>query len=127
MQLVIDDENEPPLFNMTNIAYMKRKIDENEDVQKADLNKNTIAARVRRYFEENQIDKYIDVINGIVSFMFSLTFMIGTYYNERDPNTDLRPPEWLKVVEIVSIFILTIDFLLGFFIAENRLIYVFST
>jgi len=106
---------------------MKRKIDENEDVQKADLNKNTIAARVRRYFEENQIDKYIDVINGIVSFMFSLTFMIGTYYNERDPNTDLRPPEWLKVVEIVSIFILTIDFLLGFFIAENRLIYVFST
>ena len=82
---------------------------------------------MRRYFEENQIDKYIDVINGIVSFMFSLTFMVGTYYNERDPNTDLRPPEWLKIVEIISIFVLTIDFLLGFFIAENRLLYVFST
>ena len=50
MSLVVQDA---PLFKMKDFAYIKRKIDDADDLQKTDQNKNTIAARIRRYFEDN--------------------------------------------------------------------------
>jgi len=113
---------------MRDIAYMKRKIDEDEDMQKADVNKNTIASQVRRYFEANNIDNWIEITNGIFSFAFAVTFIIETYFNDRNPRTPhAEAPEWLNIVEIVCILILGLDYITKLFVADNRLLYFFST
>lgn len=47
--------------------------------------RNTLAAHVRRYFAQNNITIFIEIANGVFSFLLALTFMIGTYYDDRNP------------------------------------------
>ena len=58
--------------------------------------------------------------------MLALTFMIGTYYDDMNPLDPQEQPEWLRLGEIILIFILSADWLINFFISENRIIYIFS-
>lgn len=83
MSLVINEES--PLFKMNDFIYMKNKIEEDDDVQKGDAQRNTVAAHVRRYFIQNNINILIEVSNALFSFMLALTFMIGTYYDDMNP------------------------------------------
>lgn len=83
MSLVVNEES--PLFKMNDIIYMKNKIEEDDDVQKGDQMRNTLAAHVRRYFDQNRVNVFIEIANGIFSFMLALTFMIGTYYDDMNP------------------------------------------
>jgi len=66
------------------------------------------------------------VSNAVFSFMLALTFMIGTYYDDMNPLDPQEQPEWLRLGEIGLIFILSADWLINFFISENRIIYIFS-
>ena len=43
--MVINEES--PLFKMNDFIYMKNKIEEDDDVQKGDALRNTLAAHVR--------------------------------------------------------------------------------
>jgi hypothetical protein len=43
-----------------------------------------------------------------------------------NPNSDVTVPEWLKLAEIILITLLAADWLVNFFISENRIIYIFS-
>ena len=44
MALVIDEE--PPLFKMADLTYTNRKIEEEEDFQKKEVSKYSIAMRI---------------------------------------------------------------------------------
>ena len=123
MSLVIHEDS--PLFKNNDFIYMKNKIEEDDDVEK-DKMRNTMASYVRRYFMVNGINFFIEIANGIFSFALALTFMVGTYYDEMNPKLDRTVPEWLKLAEIILIIILAADWLINFFISENRIIYIFS-
>lgn len=58
--------------------------------------------------------------------MLTLTFIIGTYYDDMNPRDPQQQPEWLRLGEIILIFILASDWLINFYISENRIIYIFS-
>lgn len=74
MSLVISDEQ--PLFKMADFAYTKRKIEEEEDIQKAEQSKTSIASRVQKYMAANRIDDYLEVFNALVSFLMYTIFAI---------------------------------------------------
>lgn len=124
MSLVINEES--PLFKNNDFIYMKNKIEEDDDVQKGDQMRNTLASHVRRYFHQNNIILLIEIANGVFSFLLALTFMIGTYYDEMNPRDEMVQPRWLRLGEIILILILAADYLVNFFISENRIIYIFS-
>ena len=128
-KLVLGHDDESPLFKMNEDVYAKRKIDEEEDIQKADLQKNTIATRLRQYMiMYNYIDA-LEVFNAVNSFLLFFIFILQTYQKPRlDPdeivNYDL---DWLIVpLEIIILIIIIMDYLLFFYINDNRVLYIFD-
>lgn len=79
-------------------------------------------------------DDVVEIINAVVSFMLFVTFFIYTYYDDANPQVNIeghawhgaKPPEWLTVVETVLIFFIIADYMLGFFLTEQRVSYIFS-
>lgn len=45
---ILKDE-EPPLFKSSDFAFIKRKIEEDEDIKKSEILKTSIAMRLTRY------------------------------------------------------------------------------
>lgn len=129
LTLVMNDE--PPLYKMSEEANIQRKIEEEEDVQKEQQSKNSLSQRLRKYLQKHEIDDGIEIFNVFTSGLILVTFAIGTYYDDLNPNFKniegaKRIPNWIKIVEIVLLMIYIADFLLFFFIAENRIVYFFK-
>ena len=60
----------------------------------------------------------------MVSFMMVLVFWIGTYYEDHlDKNL---APLWLGYAEIILMILIVADYLIFFFISDNRVFYIFS-
>lgn len=76
MSLVLGLDDESPLFKMNEDIYSKRKIDEEDDIQKAETQKNTIATRLRLHMMVNHYDDMLEVFNGVNSFLLFFTFML---------------------------------------------------
>ena len=76
MSLILGLDDEPPLFKMNEDIYSKRKIDEEDDIQKAETQKNTIATRLRLHMMVNHYDDMLEVFNGVNSFLLFFTFML---------------------------------------------------
>lgn len=59
-----------------------------------------------------------------VSFLMTLIFWIGTYYEDHlDKNL---APVWIGYVEIILMILIVADYLLFFFISDNKVFYIFS-
>ena len=79
-------------------------------------------------------DDVVEIVNAVVSFLLFTTFFIFTYYDDANPQTRVeghawhgrKIPEWLTVVETVLIFFVIADYMLGFFLTEQRVSYIFS-
>ena len=59
-----------------------------------------------------------------VSFLMTLIFWIGTYYEDHlDKNL---APVWIGYVEIILMILIVADYLLFFFISDNKVFYIFE-
>ena len=113
---IIKDE-EPPLFKTADANFTKLKIEEDEDLKKSEVIKTSIALRLTKYLVKNRIEDVIEFINAGLSFLIALFFALDTYPG--------GPYLIQSIAEIVIAVYLTADFLLFFYISENRLLYMF--
>jgi len=77
-----------------------------------------ISARLAKYIAKTRSDDYIEGLNATLSFILTLFFALDTYYD--------GTPIVIEYAEYVILILHTLDYLLFFFIAENRLFYMFS-
>jgi hypothetical protein len=77
-----------------------------------------IAARLAKYLSKTRSDDLIEGQNAFLSFILTLFFALDTYYD--------GTPVVIEYAEYVILILHTMDYLLFFFIAENRLFFVFS-
>jgi len=126
MSLVIDDDQ--PLFKMADLAYSKRKIEESEDISKNQQSQTSIASRVLKQMSQTHIDDYLEIFNGIISFMFYVVYAIGTFCDKANPlMDDCQEPSWMEFVEMSLMACIIADYLIFFFVSDNRIIYIFNT
>jgi len=124
IKLVLHEE--PPVFKTTEFAYTKRKMEEDEDVQKQELSKNSLPARLQQFLSENQYDDYIEILNVVTSSLMWLCFAVGTYFDPTNPLYEYETPVVIKYTEIILMMFIIVDYLLFWFISENRIFYIFS-
>jgi len=74
--------------------------------------------RLAKYLAKTRSDDIIEIINAFLSFILTFFFALDTYYD--------GTPEVIVFSEYAILMLLTLDYLLFFFISDNRLIYVFS-
>jgi len=122
--LVLADES--PVFKTTEFAYTKRKMEEDEDVQKQELSKNSLPARVQQYLSERKYDDYIEVLNVVTSSLMWVCFAVGTYFDTTNPLHEYETPDIIHYTEITLIIFISLDYILLWFISENRIFYIFS-
>jgi hypothetical protein len=113
---ILRDE-EPPLFKTSDFTFTKRKIEEDEDIKKSDIVKTSISMRLTKYLVTTRTEDAIEIINAIASLTLTLFFAVDTYKGA---------PTALAYVEFIIVVYLALDFLLFFYISENRLLYLFS-
>ena len=123
MALVIDEE--PPLFKMADLTYTNRKIEEEEDFQKKEMSKTSIAMRIQKYLGPNFFD-FLEIFNAVISFVLASFFAVNTYFNKDPRSIDEAIPEWTELAELVVMILLVIDYLIFFFISENKIVYLFN-
>lgn len=113
---ILKDE-EPPLFKTSDYTFTKRKIEEDENIKKSEIVKTSISMRITKYLATSRIEDVIEILNAICSFLLTLFFAVDTYNYET--------PIALQYLELIIIIYLFLDFLLFFYISENRLLYLF--
>lgn len=75
--------------------------------------------RLAKYLVVTRTEDFIEMANAFLSFLLALFFAIDTYFEDGTPVV-------LQYVELVIITCLAADYLLFFYISENRLLYIFS-
>lgn len=124
MSLILNDES--PLFRMADFTYTKRKIDEEEDVQKNEQSKNSWQHQfIKIYFTPNRLD-YLEICNGIMSFLMFVCYAIDSYYDDAHPSRELKTPQWIKYCELGLLVIMVADWLVFLFLADNKIFYLFQ-
>jgi hypothetical protein len=78
----------------------------------------SIPTRLAKYLSKTRTDDIIEVVNAIMSFLLTLFFAVDTYYK--------GTPKVIEVAEYAILILHTLDYLLFFFISDNRLFYFFS-
>ena len=78
----------------------------------------TLNSRLARYLAKTRTDDIIEAFNAFLSFCLSLFFALDTYYD--------GTPVVIQYAEYVILILHTLDYLLFFFISENRILYFFS-
>jgi hypothetical protein len=74
--------------------------------------------RLTKYLATSRTEDVIEMTNAFMSFILAFFFMLDTYYSTSPPA--------IQYMELVIIAYMTCDFLLFFYISENRLLYLFS-
>lgn len=77
-----------------------------------------LPARLAKYIAKTRSDDVIEIINAFLSFILTLFFALDTYYD--------GTPTVIEYAEYVVLILHTVDFLLFFFISDNRLFFIFS-
>lgn len=124
MSLVIEEE--PPLFKMADFSYTKRKIEEEEEVQKNEQYKSSLASKLQKIISNSKLDDYLEFLNAVISFLMACIFAVESNFHLNDPRLELRSLVWLEYIEIGLMLLIIADFLLFFFIHENRIVFIFS-
>ena len=78
----------------------------------------SLSQKLGRYLTKTRTDDLIEAFNAFLSLCLSLFFALDTYYD--------GTPVVIIYAEYVILILHTLDYLLFFFISENRLLYVFS-
>lgn len=78
----------------------------------------SLSQKLGRYLTKTRTDDIIEGFNAVLSLFLSLFFALDTYYD--------GTPVVIKYAEYVILILHTLDYLLFFFISENRLLYFFS-
>lgn len=107
------------MFKTANPAYVAYKIDEAEE-GKVEDKQTSLANKIRSYLIVTRLDDKQELVNAILSLVFSLIFAIETYFPKGEP-----------VPGLVYVFLpilswLTLDWLLNLYISRNRLQYIFG-
>lgn len=135
MTLVMKDE-ESTLFKGLDPIYIQRKIQEAEEaqqLQQSELSKLAfnsqgqivagkqlpLSTRLAKYITKTRTDDIIEAVNALLSFLLTFFFAMDTYYTGGSPLI-------ITYCEYVIMIMATLDFLLFFFIDDNRLFYIFS-
>ena len=126
MNLVLYDES--PVFKTTEFTYTKRKMEEDEDVQKQELSKNSLPARLQNYLSDRRYDDYLEILNAVVSGLMWVCFAVGTYFDPTDPipGHEYETPIFIKYTEMIIMIFIGCDYLIFWFLSENRIFYIFS-
>ena len=74
--------------------------------------------RLAKYLVTTRTEDIIEIFNGLISFIFALFFGVDSYFDST--------PVTLDYVELVILICMLMDFLLFFYISENRLLYLFG-
>jgi len=114
--MFILQEEEPPLFKTSDQNFIKRKIEEDEDIKKSEVIKTSIALRLTKYLVTTRTEDGIEFINAILSFILTIFFALDTYPNGTSGV--------IQYIELVIVIYLSADYLLFFYISENRLFYI---
>ena len=77
-----------------------------------------INLRLAKYIAKTRSDDFIEGLNAILSLLLTVFYALDSYY----PGT----PKVIVYSEDVILLMMTLDYLLFFFISENRLFYFFS-
>ena len=132
MVTVLKDED-LALFKTNDIGFILQKIQESEDALVADTVTSTtrdasgkivqvkqipISSRLAKYLTRSRNDDVLEVINAFNSFFMTIFFAVDTYF-------DGTPPI-IIIIEYGILIFQTLDWLLFFFISDNRLFYAFS-
>lgn len=67
---------------------------------------------------DNGWDDIIEIMNAVVSTLMFVTFFIYTYFDELNPTSDVKIPEWLTLVEIILIFYIVLDWTFQLFLSD---------
>jgi len=74
--------------------------------------------RLAKYLAKTRSDDIIEAINASLSVLFTIFYALDSYY----PGT----PTIIVYSDYVILVLMTLDYLLFFFISENRLFYIFN-
>ena len=66
---------------MNDFLYTQRKIEEAEDIQKTETSKTSLAFKIRKTIHETKLEIIIEVLNALVSFLFSILFFVSLYWD----------------------------------------------
>ena len=125
MSLLIEEE--PPLFKMADFSYTKRKIEEEEEVQKNEQYKSSLASKLQKFISNSKLDDYLEFLNAVISLLMACIFAVESNFHLNDPREEQgRRLIWLEYIEIGLMLLIIADFLLFFFIHENRIVFIFS-
>jgi hypothetical protein len=78
----------------------------------------SLSTKLAKYLSKTRTDDIIEGLNAILSFLLTLFFALDTYYD--------GTPRVIEFAEYVILIMHTLDYLLFFFISDNRLFYFFS-
>ena len=129
-------DEESTLFKGLDPIYIQRKIQEAEEaqqLQQSELSKLAfnsqgqivagkqlpLSTRLAKYITKTRTDDIIEALNALLSFLLTFFFAMDTYYQGGSPLI-------ITYCEYVIMILSTLDFLLFFFIDDNRLFYIFS-
>jgi len=112
-------DEEELLFKTADGNFTKRKIEEDEDIKKNENFKASFAVMVAKKLATSWAEDTIEILNAIISIIMTMFYALDTYF---DNNT----PEPIKIIELILLVYLFMDYLLFFIISESRLLYLFS-
>lgn len=78
----------------------------------------SLPTKFAKYLSKTRTDDLIEILNAFLSFLLTLFFALDTYYD--------GTPRVIEFAEYVILVLHTLDYLLFFFISDNRLFYFFS-
>lgn len=113
------EQEEPPLFKTASKQYVFMKIEEDEDSKITDQNKTSLAARLQKYLISTKLEDKIEILNAVLSFTLTLIYAISTYFKS-------GTVPYMVYFELPILLLLLADYLFLFYIAPNRLYYMFS-
>ncbi len=75
--------------------------------------------RLAKYLVTTRTEDAIEVANAALSFLMAMFYALDTYFQDGTPLV-------IQYIELVIVIYLSLDFLLFFYISENRLLYIFN-
>lgn len=77
-----------------------------------------MAMRLAKYLVTTRTEDIIEIMNAFLSLILALFFGLDSYFDST--------PTSVQYIELVILICMVMDFLLFFYISENRLLYLFG-
>ena len=114
--------DQAPLFLSSNQNYILNRIEKEEENTSRDLTHLSLAQKLAKEIIKHRINDKLELGNVVCSSLLCIIFILETY-EEFFNLSDYLIMYW---IEFSILTILSMDWLLFLFIAENRLVYLFQ-